>query len=277
MLTLKNVCAGYGGADVVRNISLHIKSNENLAIIGPNGCGKTTLLKTIVKLLPFRGEIELGCCAGGTGGKSIRKMKHKDIARRIALLSQMSGIYFSYTVFDTVMMGRYLHARDGFLGLPSDEDREFVTQCLKAVDLLGEQDREITKLSGGQLQRVFLARTLAQDPDIILLDEPTNHLDLKYQCELIEYLKEWSRVPPAQSHRGNRAVVGVLHDLSLAMRLCDGTGGTRGNILVMKDGEARAYGKTGEVVTCGLLESVYDMDVAGYMADSLKMWEKLRN
>jgi len=255
MLTLKNVCAGYDGTDVVRNISLRVVRNENLSIVGPNGCGKTTLLKTMVKLLPFRGEIELD-------GKSLHKMKHRDISRKIAMLSQLSGIYFDYTVFDTVMMGRYLHAKDRFLGLPSDEDREFVTFCLKAVDLLSEQDREITKLSGGQLQRVFLARTLAQDPDIILLDEPTNHLDLKYQYELLEYLKEWSS-------RSNRVIVGVLHDLSLAMRL-------GGNILVMKDGETQAYGKTGEVVTCDLLESVYDMDVAGYMVDSLKMWERLR-
>ena len=256
MLTLKNVFAGYGGGDVVRNVSLHVKRNENLSIIGPNGCGKTTLLKTIVKLLPFRGKIELD-------GKSLRQMKHKDIARKIAMLSQISGIYFSYTVFDTVLMGRYLHAKDRFLGLPSEEDREFVTQCLKAVNLLSEQDREITKLSGGQLQRVFLARTLAQDPDIILLDEPTNHLDLKYQYELLEYLKDWSS-------RGNRAIVGVFHDLNLAMRL-------GGNILVMKDGETQAYGKTNAVITCDLLESVYDMDVAGYMVESLKMWERLRN
>jgi len=256
MLTLKNVFAGYGGGDVVRNVSLHVKRNENLSIIGPNGCGKTTLLKTMVRLLPFRGEIELD-------GKSLRQMKHKDIARKIAMLSQISGIYFSYTVLDTVLMGRYLHAKDRFLGLPSEEDREFVTQCLKAVNLLGEQDRGITKLSGGQLQRVFLARTLAQDPDIILLDEPTNHLDLKYQYELLEYLKDWSS-------RGNRAIVGVFHDLNLAMRL-------GGNILVMKDGETQAYGKTNAVITCGLLESVYDMDVAGYMVESLKMWERLRN
>jgi iron complex transport system ATP-binding protein len=256
MLTLTNVCAGYSGTDVVRNISLRMKCHENLSIIGPNGCGKTTLLKTMIRLLPFRGEIKLG-------GQSLHKMKHKDISRKIAMLSQMSGIYFSYTVFDTVMMGRYLHVKDKFLGLPSDEDREFVTQCLKAVDLLGEKDREITKLSGGQLQRVFLARTLAQDPEIILLDEPTHHLDLKYQYELLEYLKEWSS-------QGNRAIVGVLHDLSLAMRL-------GGKIMVMKDGESRAYGKIRDVVTGSLLESVYDMDVAGYMVDSLKMWERLKS
>ena len=255
MLTLRNVSAGYGGVDVIKNISLQVNSNENLLIIGPNGCGKTTLLKTIVKLLPFRGEIEID-------GKPVRKMAHSDIARKIALLSQSFGIYFSYTVFDTVMMGRYLHLKERFLSSPSDEDKEFVLGCLDTVHLLSEQDREITTLSGGQLQRVFLARTLAQDPNIILLDEPTNHLDLKYQFELVEYLKEWSR-------HGNRAIVGVLHDLNLAMRLGD-------TIMVMKEGETRGYGKTGDVITRHLLQSVYEMDVTGYMAESLKMWEKLR-
>jgi len=255
MLVLKNVSAGYGGADVIRNISLRVKSNENLLIIGPNGCGKTTLLKTMANLLSFRGEIEID-------GKSIRKMKHRDYSRKIAMLSQSFGIYFSYTVFDTVMMGRYLHIKDRFLGLPSDEDQEYVMQCLERVHLASEKDREITKLSGGQLQRVFLARVLAQDPEIILLDEPTNHLDLKYQFELVEYLKEWS------SH-SNRAVVGVMHDLNLALRL-----GT--SMMVMKDGEVQAYGQSCDVVTGSLLKNVYEMDVTGYMAESLKMWEGMR-
>jgi iron complex transport system ATP-binding protein len=189
-------------------------------------------------------------------------MKHKDIARKIALLSQSFGIYFSYTVYETVMMGRYLHIKDSFLGSPSDEDKEYVIRCLEAVHLLREKDRAITSLSGGQLQRVFLARTLAQNPEIILLDEPTNHLDLKHQFELVEYLKEWSR-------HGNRAVVGVLHDLNLALRLGD-------KIMIMKEGETQACGKSGDVVTGTLLQSVYEMDVTGYMADSLKMWEGVK-
>ena len=255
MLVLHNVYAGYGGTDVIKNISLQVKSNENLLIIGPNGCGKTTLLKAMVNLLPFQGEIEID-------GKSIRKMKQKEIAGKIAMLSQTPGIYFSYTVFDTVMMGRYLHIQDRFLGLPSEEDKKFVSQCLETVNLSGEKDREITTLSGGQLQRVFLARTLAQDPEIILLDEPTNHLDLKYQFELVEYLKEWSR-------QGNRAVVGVLHDLNLAMRLGD-------NIMVMKDGKTRAYGPSRDIMTGSLLESVYEMDVVGYITESLQMWKGLK-
>ncbi|MCL2704239.1 MAG: ABC transporter ATP-binding protein [Defluviitaleaceae bacterium] len=255
MLALKNVSAGYGGADVIKNITVDINKNENLLIIGPNGCGKTTLLKTVAKLLAFSGEIEIN-------GKDIRKMKQKEIARKVAMLSQTAGIYFTYSVYDTVMMGRYPHISESLLKLPSDRDKEFVLRCLEAVDLINEKDKEITKLSGGQLQRVFLARTLAQDPEIILLDEPTNHLDLKYQFELVEYLKKWSM-------QENRAVVGVLHDLNLAMRLSD-------NIMILKDGGIQACGRTSDVLTAGLLEDVYEMDVARYMADSLKIWEGLR-
>jgi len=254
MLTLKNISAGYNGVDVVKNISLTVKSNENLSIIGPNGCGKTTLLKAAANLLPYKGSIELD-------GKPVSKMKHREISLKIAMLSQTMGIYFSYSVFDTVMMGRYLHIKDRLLGLPSEQDKEYVNKCLETVDLTAVKDKEITKLSGGQLQRVFLARVLTQEPAIILLDEPTNHLDLKYQIELIEYLKKWAS-------KGNRAVIGVLHDINLAMRLSD-------NIMVMKNGEIQAYGETREVITDNLLERVYEINVARYMRESLKIWEGL--
>jgi iron complex transport system ATP-binding protein len=254
MLALKNVSAGYGGIDVVKNISLNVNSDENLAVIGPNSCGKTTLLKAVAGILPFKGDIEIN-------GKSVRKMKHREIARKIAMLSQTSGMYFSYSVFDTVMMGRYLHIKDRLLGLPSEDDKKHVMRCLEAVSLTGEKDREITSLSGGQLQRVFLARTLAQEPEIILLDEPTNHLDLKYQIELIEYLRKWAA-------DNGRVIIGVLHDINLAMRLS-------GNIMVMKDGEIQACGKTKDVITDSLLEKVYEVDVARYMRESLKRWNEL--
>ena len=251
MLTLENVSAGYGGPDVIRDISFCVDGNENLSIIGPNGCGKTTLLRVIANVLPYSGNIEID-------GAPVRAMKQKDIARKIAMLSQISGIYFSYSIFETVMMGRYLHINDKFFGLPSKEDNAFVMHCLEAVDLVDEADREITKLSGGQLQRVFLARTLAQEPDIILLDEPTNHLDLKYQLELVEYLKVWA-------DDGSRTVIGVLHDINLAIKLSD-------KVLVMKDGEIKAIGKTDDVISDSLLQDVYEIDVAMYMRESLKRW-----
>jgi iron complex transport system ATP-binding protein len=254
MLTINDVSVGYNGVDVVKNVSFHVKAGENLTIIGPNGCGKTTLLKAIATILPFTGDIEID-------GKSTRKMQHKEIALKIAMLSQMSGIYFSYTVFDTVMMGRYLHIKDKLLGTPSEEDKAYVLHCLEMVNLLGEKDKDITTLSGGQLQRVFVAQTLAQEPDIILLDEPTNHLDLKYQIELVEYLRMWAA-------NSSRCVIGVLHDINLALRMSD-------NIIVMKDGRVQAYGKTDDIMTGDLLERIYEINVAQYMLESLKRWEKI--
>lgn len=251
MLTLANVAAGYDAGDVIQNISFEIRAGENLAIIGPNGCGKTTLLKVISNLLPFKGDIILG-------GKNFARLKRREISAKIALLSQQIGIYFAYSVYDTVMMGRYLHIKDRFSNSPSRRDEEAVLAALAAVNLLDERARDITKLSGGQLQRVFLARTLAQEPQIILLDEPTNHLDLKCQMEILDYLKEWAK-------NGERAVVGVLHDLNLAMQLSE-------NILVMKDGEIKAIDKAAQILSGGLLDNVYEMDVAGYMRRSLQKW-----
>lgn len=252
MLTLNNVSAGYGGVDVLKNISLSVKEGENLCILGPNGCGKTTLVKAIAGLIPSKGVIQID-------GKSIAKMKRHEIARKIAVMSQISSIYFSYTVFETVLLGRYLHMKGNALKEPSFNDKLYTAECLKAVGMYELRDRQITTLSGGQLQRVYLARTLAQEPSIILLDEPTNHLDLKNQAELIDYLKEWSRID-------GHSVIGVLHDINLAMRLAD-------NVLVLDNGKTAAFGKADEVITSSLLNKVYDMDVVGFMNDSLKMWE----
>lgn len=254
MLEVNGLCAGYDGTDVLHDVSFAVSPGENLCILGPNGCGKTTLLKAVASLLPFKGEIRLG-------GQDLRRMKRRDIAARIAVMSQTSGIYFSYTVRETVMLGRYQHMKHGLFTAASAADREVVEQCLAATGLADLQDRQIDTLSGGQLQRVFLARTLAQQPQIILLDEPTNHLDLQHQVELIDYLKEWSR---ADGH----AVIGVLHDVNLALRLSD-------HLLFLRDGRTAGMGKADELLTAGFLQAVYDMDVAGYMKTSLQQWEEI--
>lgn len=254
MLEISHVSAGYGEQDVVKDISFKVQKNENLCIIGPNGCGKTTLLKCIAGLLPFKGDVCID-------GKSIRELKPRERSLKIAMLSQTANIHFSYSVFDTVLMGRYVYMKDRFFGTPSAEDRAYAEHCLKMVDMLEQRDHLITQLSGGQLQRVFLARALAQQPQIILLDEPTNHLDLKYQIELMHYLKSWSA-------EDGHAVIGVLHDINLAMELAD-------HVLLMKDGKAAVYGETKEAITGKHLKSVYEIDVVGYMKESLRRWESL--
>ena len=253
MLKVSDVYAGYGGIDVIRKISFEIESGQNLSIIGPNGCGKTTLLKAVAGLLDYRGEVSVA-------KTNIAGLSPKILASKIALLSQISSVYFSYSVYDTVMMGRYLYI-NSLLGVPSKKDKDYVDFCLKMVNLYEQRNRNIKNLSGGQLQRVFLARVLAQDPKIILLDEPTNHLDLKYQFELIDYLKNWAK-------EQNRTILGVLHDINLAVRLSD-------NILLMKDGEIAALGKACDVLGKDVLKDVYEIDVVAAMLKSLRIWEDL--
>lgn len=255
MLTLNNVSAGYGGVDVLSNISLSVKQGENLCILGPNGCGKTTLIKAIAGLIPSKGNIQID-------GKSITKMKRHEIASKIAVMSQISTIFFSYTVYETVLLGRYLHMKGNAFKEPSAYDKSCALECLKAVGLYDLRQRQINTLSGGQLQRVYLARTLAQEPSIILLDEPTNHLDLKNQAELIDYLREWSKFD-------GHTVIGVLHDINLAIRLAD-------NVLVLKSGKTVAFGKAEEVINSKLLNDVYDMDIVEFMTDSLRRWESFK-
>ena len=250
MLKLTDVRVGYGNGDVVRGISFDLAKGDGLAIVGPNGCGKTTLLKAIAGILTHQGTIKID-------GADTKSLKPRQLARKVAMLGQISPIYFSYTVYETVLMGRYAHSA-GLLGAPTAADHDFVEACLKTVDLSSPtvKNRSLKTLSGGQLQRVFLARTLAQDPQIVLLDEPTNHLDLKFQLELVEYLKAWASAQ-------NRSIIGVLHDISLAMRLSE-------NVILMKDGQIAARS-----LTRHNLKNVYDMDIASAMQENLRAWENM--
>lgn len=251
LINVKSLYAGYSKTPVLKDISFSVLKGESLCVLGPNGCGKTTLLKTLAGLIGYSGEIFLK-------GQNLQNIKRKDIAKKIAVLSQVSSIYFSYSVYDTVMMGRYVH-REGcsFLSV-SKKDREYVEKCLRAVDIWNLREKKIDELSGGQLQRVYLARTLAQEPELILLDEPTNHLDLKAQTELILFLKEICK-------KEAKAVIGVFHDINLALQFAD-------KLIFLKDGTIQASGKKEEVLTGEILQSVYGMDVAEWMKDSFNLW-----
>lgn len=254
MLKLANICAGYDGRDVVHEVCSEFHSGHNYCLLGPNGCGKTTLLRAMAGLIPHRGELTLE-------GREIGAFKRRELATRIAVMSQINTIYFPYTVYDTVMLGRYQHMKNRLFSRPSEEDRAVVEKCLKSTGMLNFKDRMIDELSGGQRQRVFLAHTLAQNPEIILLDEPTNHLDVRHQVELIDYLHEWSA-------DGKHSVIGVFHDVNLALRLSP-------NVLFMKDGRIARQGNFSEIADAPFLQSIYGMDLAKFMVESLENWKKM--
>ena len=251
MLEIKNLYSGYDGIDIVKNVNLTINRGENLCIVGPNGCGKSTLLKSIANIIDYRGNIKIE-------SKEVNTLERKELARKVGLMSQITQIHFPYTVYETVALGRYAYS-DGVFSKLSPEDRDIVLDSIEKVRLHDYKDKMINELSGGQLQRVFLARTFAQNPDVILLDEPTNHLDLKHQIELLEHLREWVK-------ESNKAVVGVLHDLNLVQYFAD-------NVLILNDGEVRAYGQPREVLTEEVLKDIYGLDIKKFMLDILKKWE----
>ena len=250
MIEVRELYAGYGGDDVIRGITFKAERGESLCILGPNGCGKSTLLKAIARIIEYRGKVVLEC--GDTASFS-----RKELAKKIAMMGQSTRIFFPYTVYETVSLGRYAYAQ-GVLQNLSGGDTMIIEDTLKKLDIWDIKDRMIDELSGGQLQRVFLAKTLAQTPDIILLDEPTNHLDLKYQIELLAFLKSWVM-------ESGKTLIGVFHDLNLARRFGD-------TAIIMQNGTIAARGTIEETLSRETLQAVYGIDIHGFMLESLAKW-----
>ena len=251
MLEVKKLYSGYEGKDILKDINFTVKNGENLCIVGPNGCGKSTLLKSIANILEYKGSILVD-------GQEVFSMDRKHFAKKVGLMSQITEIYFPYTIYDTVSLGRYAYSK-GILSKLSKEDDEIILDSIDKVGLLDIKDKLITELSGGQMKRVFLARVFAQDPDIILLDEPTNHLDFKNQIDLLENLKEWIKT-------NNKIVVGVLHDLNLVQYFAD-------NVLMLQNGKVVSYGPPQKVLNDPVLDDLYGIDIKGFMLNILKKWE----
>ncbi|MEF9953534.1 MAG: ABC transporter ATP-binding protein [Clostridium sp.] len=251
MISISNLSCNYDDVKVVKNINLTINNGESLSIIGPNGCGKTTLLKAIANIIPYEGEIKLN-------NKDLRLLTRKETAKTVALMNQISEIYFPYTVYETVSLGRYPYKKGIFSSISFNE-KEFIEECIENVGLIDLKDRMISSLSGGQLQRVFLARAFAQDPSVLLLDEPTNHLDLNSQIQLLEYINKWKE-------KNNRAVVAVIHDLNLVQNFCE-------NVALMDKGEVIINSSANNVFNSDDLKTVYKIDVKKFMINTLEKWK----
>ena len=226
---------GYGATPVVADLSVEIADGAVTAIVGPNACGKSTLLRGLARLMkPVDGQVILN-------GHDITRLHTRDVARRLGLMPQTSIAPDGITASDLVARGRFPHQR--VFRQWSTDDEEAVTTALAAAGVTDLAGRQVDELSGGQRQRVWVAMLLAQETPVILLDEPTTYLDIAHQIELLELLVSLSR------ERG-RTVVAVLHDLNHACRFAD-------QIVAMKAGRVIAKGAPGEVITPELIEQVY--------------------
>jgi len=250
MLEVKNLYAGYNGSDVIFDINFKIDKGESLCILGPNGCGKSTMLKAISRIIDYRGVVSMA-------GENISRIPRKEHAKKIALLSQSAQVYFPYTVYETISMGRYAYSR-GILKTLSAEDIDIIEDTSKKLDIWDIKNKMIDELSGGTLQRVFLARTLVQSPEVILLDEPANHLDLKHQIELLEILKKWVT-------ENNKAIIGVFHDLNLTRQF----GNTA---VVLNNGTIAASGSISDVLNSEALNEIFGINIRSFMQKSLNYW-----
>jgi iron complex transport system ATP-binding protein len=239
MLKIKNLSVDYDSRRILHEISLNVQSGEVLALIGPNGAGKSTLIRAISGVVPI---------AGGqvrTNGNDFASLATLQRARYVATVPQAVSMPPAYTVWETVLFGRTPYL--GFLGQPSQKDEEIALQALGRVSALPLVDRRVGELSGGEQQRVLLARALCQSTPILLLDEPTAHLDLQYQVSLLELVHELA-------HQDQLAVLVALHDLNLAAHYAD-------RVALMVAGKIKAVGKPQEVLQAKLIEEAYCLPV----------------
>ena len=251
MLEVSHLSVRYGDYIALDDLSFSVREGEWLMIVGPNGSGKSTTLSAVSQSIPYRGKVLFR-------DRDIRTLPDTERARSVGVLTQNHYVGYSFTVEEVVRLGRYSH-RTGLFGKKDRSDLDAVENALRLTGMTEQREQSVLTLSGGELQRTFLAQLMAQDPQVLLLDEPTNHLDLIYQKQIFALIREWLQTP-------GRAVISVVHDLSLA-RLY----GTRA--LLMDHGCAVAEGAVDEVLSPEKLNRVYGMDVADWMRQLLSQWE----
>jgi iron complex transport system ATP-binding protein len=235
-LELRELSVDLAGRRIVSAVDLCVADGEFAGLLGPNGSGKSTILKAIYRVhRPARGRVLLD-------GSDLLAIPAREAARRVAVVAQESAVEFALTVWEMVMLGRVPHKR----GFERDgpEDLETAGYALERVGAADLANRSFHQLSGGEKQRVLIARAIAQGADHLILDEPTNHLDVRYQVELMELVSGL-----------NVTVLAALHDLALAALYCD-------SVHLLAGGQLVAQGPPGQVITAEAIQAVYGADVA---------------
>jgi len=240
VLSAEDVAFAYRrGEPVLRGVRFEGRSGRLTCLLGPNGSGKTTLLRCLLgRLAPTGGAVLLD-------GAPVRDRAPRELARLMAYVPQFPAAAFSFTAHQVVLMGRYAHT--GVLGLPGAKDLAVAREAMKMTETLGFADRMLGELSGGEAQRVMIARALTQQPSVVLLDEPTSHLDIKNQLRIYEMMRRLA-------HDWPTAVVCVSHDVNLAARFAD-------DLAFLRDGRILAAGPPGDVLREDILRETYDVEI----------------
>ena len=234
-LEAKGIFCGYDSKLVLNNVSFSAQKGEFIAVLGQNGCGKTTLLKTLLNILPLQGGSIM------MDGTDLNRINRKEIAKQISYVPQISRPIEGFSVKEAVLMGR-----TPYLGLFSDisrSDIDAADQAIERTKLAGLHDRDVSSLSGGEYQRVLIARAITQGADILLLDEPTSHLDIKFQIETAEILRSLS----------DKLIISTFHQLQLAREFC-------GRVILIKDGMICCDGAAKDILSSNNIEKTFDID-----------------
>jgi iron complex transport system ATP-binding protein len=250
VLEIRDLTVRYGDLTILDQVSFRVEEGDWLMIVGPNGAGKSTIINAVSQGAPYTGDIRLE-------GRDIRDYRAYERARGIGILAQHHSFNYAFTVQEVIRLGRYAYS-PGIFARPQEEDDIHIQEAIQLTGLEPLLQQSVLTLSGGEIQRVFLAQILAQNPRILMLDEPTNHLDLVYQQQTFSLLESWLKRP-------KRAIVSVVHDLGPARAY-----GNRA--LLLNRGKSVAYGLMGQVLTQENLNQVYGMDVFAWMRDMLSQW-----
>ena len=239
ILSLQNITAGYQDNNVLHDVTIDVEQGRFIGIIGPNGSGKSTLLKVISAALPPRkGTVVFG-------GTKLKKIKRRQLAQKMACLSQDITIDLSFTVRQVTLMGRSPHLPR--LSAESRKDIQIAEEAMQMADVAHLADKLITQISSGERQRALIAMCLAQQPQLLLLDEPTSHLDIGHQLAILNLLKKLNR-------NSSVTIIAVLHELNLASEYCD-------KLLLLNDGRVEIFDNCQQVITDDLIKRVYKTKV----------------